>query len=182
MIYNNFQIGPRTDLSLGTYSTYKNISDTDNRMKAFKYAMEEAFYLLTRSLSNVVLDNALKTRIAGKIQEIIDLEISFSKIITDQDAIQTMPTEETYEITTLKRLKEMVPQVDWDGILGNLFTGVGIKITDDEPIQLLDPLFFLRVGDFVSNSSKEYALLLTFSRLFSSNHKPNLIMYLQKLS
>ncbi|XP_063718227.1 endothelin-converting enzyme homolog isoform X2 [Symsagittifera roscoffensis] len=152
---NILTIGPRTDLSLGTYSTYKNISDTDNRMKAFKYAMEEAFYLLTRSLSNVVLDNALKTRIAGKIQEIIDLEISFSKIITDQDAIQTMPTEETYEITTLKRLKEMVPQVDWDGILGNLFTGVGIKITDDEPIQLLDPLFFLRVGDFVSNSSKE---------------------------
>ena len=80
-----FQIGPRTDLSLGPYSTYKNISEADPRMKAFKYAMQEAFYLLTDSFPDITLTDQLKSRIANKIQQIIDLEVAFSQLITDQD-------------------------------------------------------------------------------------------------
>ena len=124
-------------------------------MKAFKYAMEEAFYLITRSLPDLVLNQELETRIKGKIQEIVDLEIEFSKLITDQDLIQMMPTEQTYMITNLKVLKERVPQVDWDGILGWLFQDIDVTIAEDEPIQLLDPDFFHKVGDFLSKSSKE---------------------------
>ena len=66
-----------------------------------------------------------------------------------------MPTEDTYLITNLTRLKQIVPQVDWDGILSNLFQGVGIEITDSEPIQLLDPEFFMKVGPFLQNTSRE---------------------------
>ncbi|XP_075245893.1 endothelin-converting enzyme homolog isoform X2 [Convolutriloba macropyga] len=152
---NILTIGPRTDLSLGPYSTYKNISEADPRMKAFKYAMQEAFYLLTDSFPDITLTDQLKSRIANKIQQIIDLEVAFSQLITDQDKIQMMPTEDTYLITNLTRLKQIVPQVDWDGILSNLFQGVGIEITDSEPIQLLDPEFFMKVGPFLQNTSRE---------------------------
>ena len=128
-------------------------------MKAFKYAMEEAFYLLTRSLPDLVLNHELETRIKQKIQEIVDLEVEFSKLITDQDLIQMMPTEQTYLITNLTTLKGRVPQVDWDGILGYLFQNIEVSITDDEPIQLLDPDFFQKVGPFLSKSSKELVVL-----------------------